>query len=488
MEKKQVLELPFCGRIPSGSSILVALSGGPDSVALLHYLCDLAPQYRLKIAAAHVNYKLRGRDSDSDEAFCRELCAKLKVPLFVDSTPSGTTSQGAGQDCYRRRRYGFFRLICKRERIKLIAVGHNQSDHVETVLMNLARGAGPLGIANMARLSDNIIRPLLAWTREDILAYLEDHGLNYRVDASNAQAIYTRNRLRRVLPMLTRIFGKSALANIQRSAIVVGEQEAYLREIGETILNQELRLSAMGKFILDLERLRSYHPMIARLLLFLIYQQHCGGSADFEYAVSERFLDLIAAGDGVVDLKNRLVAEAVNGRVYVYRGAGRIGSLPVRRSGSTRIPRLGLRIRISPVAVRPTPAQMRRSKLTVLVDADKVESKLTVRAPRDGDRFSPLGLKGTKKLSDFLIDRKIDRPLRDELPLLLAGEEIIWVVGCEIGDRVKITQRTTRALKLEVANYRDDRYSESSESLIFQRANRPSDRRVGGGNRSRLSR
>ncbi len=438
------------------SRVLIALSGGPDSVALLHMLHERAQKNGGKVYAAHVNYRLRGAESDRDEEFCRELCRHLKVRLFVRRLKPGEIKKGNVQAQARKIRYRFFDEICARHAIEQVATGHNKSDNAETFLMNLGRGAGTFGLGRM-RQPGNVIRPLLDWTREEIEAYLKKHRLQYRLDASNLADKYLRNRVRkRLLPALAEVLGEKSLDAIDRSGRILAEQEGFLRQVGEEIVRADVRRSAFGKFILDLTRLRAYHPLIRRIVLALLYEKLTGSLADFDFEASERFLGLVESGKGAVDLKRGIMAEAAGKSIYIFLPSGKVRPVIVKSEATTRLRAFGLKLKVTKIS----PRRLSRSELAcgdnrrVYVDAASLRGKLRVRTAVAGDRFRPLGMKGEKKLSDFFIDRKVDRPLREETPILEAGDTIVWVIGHALGDGVKITDRTRSVLKLEVEEYR----------------------------------
>ncbi len=443
---------------PSGekSSVLVALSGGPDSVALLHLLLEQAKKNGGKVYAAHVNYRLRGAESDGDEEFCRELCQRLKVRLYVRRVKPGEIKQGNVQAQARRIRYQYFEDVCARYKIERVAIGHNKSDNAETFLMNLGRGAGTFGLGRMKQ-PGNVLRPLLDWTRDEIEAYLKRHRLKYRIDESNLADKYLRNRVRkRLLPAIAEVLGEKSLDAIDRSGRILAEQEGFLRQFGEAIIKAEVRTSAFGKFILDLTSLRAYHPLIRRIVLALLYEKLTGSLADFDFEASERFLGLIESGTGTVDLKRGILAEAAGKSIYIFLPSDKVKPVFVKPESTTTLGAFGMTLKVTKFhARRPAKSELEGgNNRRVYVDAKALRGKLRVRAAVAGDRFRPLGMKGEKKLSDLFIDRKVDRPLREETPILEAGDTIVWVIGHALGDGVKITDRTKSVLKLEVEEYR----------------------------------
>lgn len=446
------------GKRRRGTTVLVALSGGPDSVALLQLMSVVGKDLGLNIAAAHVNYGLRGEDSDADERFCRQLCKQLKIRLFVEK--AGLARQRKEKNLQaeaRRTRYEFFARICREHRFSLIATGHNKNDSVETILINLSRGAGTFGLTGIDPVSGNIIRPLLGYTREAIIKYLRSKRLSYRVDRSNLENKYTRNKVRRVLlPALERVFGERVVDNITRTGAILRQQELFVKAQVEGLLAREARTTAFGKIVLDLKKFRRDDAFIRQLVVAACYESLTGSLKDFDQAAAQRVIDLVRAKIGRVDLTSGVVAEIADDRLYLYREERRKPSVMTVTKSVMVLRTYGLELSVSELsAAELTQRELRGGKnMRVFVDKNAVSGRLAVRSARPGDRFRPLGLQGSKKLSDFFIDRRIDRPLREEIPLLLCGKKIVWIIGQEIADEVKITARSKRALKLEVTPYR----------------------------------
>lgn len=443
--------------LPPARSILVALSGGPDSSLLLHLLQKDARSRDLKIFAAHVNYRLRAKDSDADESFCRDLCRKLGVKLFVKRLRAGTMKKANLQERARDIRYAFFDDICKKHEIDFIATGHNRDDNVETFLMNLGRGAGTFGLGGISVRAGNIIRPLLNLSRADIEKYLKAHKIKYCVDRTNLEANYTRNKIRmQLLPQMQSLFGKALDGNIHRATQLLSEQESALRQIARELITTDARTTAGGKIVLDLDKFHLYYPMLKRIVVALCYERLNGSLKDFDFSTCERVLRAADGRVDLVDLKAGIFAERCDQHLYLYSRTPPVRPATIRRSGKTRVNEFWAEFSLAKVPrSQVTNAELRTGQnLRVYFDVAKLRGALTVRSIRNGDRIKPLGMTGTRKLSDLLIDAKVDRPLREEIPVLLCGSKIFWVVGLAVSEEFKVTDTSKFVFKLEVKPYR----------------------------------
>ncbi len=444
-------------QIPQARSILVALSGGPDSTLLLHLLSIEADSRKFRLFAAHINYRLRGRDSDSDETFCRRLCKKLGVTLFVKRLRQDAMSKSNLQENARRIRYDFFDELCEQHDIDFIATGHNRDDNVETVIMNLGRGAGTFGLGGISPREGNLIRPLLDLSRSEIEQYLDSHKIKFRTDRTNTEAKYLRNRVRlQLLPQMESLFGRSLPGNIHRAAKLLSEQESALRQIADELIATDARTTAGGKIVLDLDKFHLYYPMLQRLVIALCYERLNGSLRDFDFRASERALAVAEGTTDLADLKSAIFAERCGRLMYIYRKAPAARQMEIRRSGTTRVSRFWAEFSVARVPRKSLQKEEMRSgkNLRVYFDAAKFRGPLTVRSVRNGDRIKPLGMSGSRKLSDLLIDAKIDRPLRDEIPILSCGTTIAWVIGLAISEDFRVTDKTKSVIQLEVKPYR----------------------------------
>ena len=443
--------------VPAGHSYLIAVSGGPDSTMLLHLLAGRAREWRLRLYAAHVNYRLRGKDSDGDELYCHKLCEKLGIKLFVKRIRSGALNKSNFQETARNIRYEFFDELCARHDIDFIATGHNRDDNAETVLMHLGRGSGTFGLGGISAREGNLIRPLLHLSRAQIEAYLKRHKLTPRIDGSNLEPKYLRNKIRlQLMPQMARLFGDAVAGNIHRSAQIISEQEKLLRTFAEELLAADARTTAFGKIVLDLDKFHLYYPMLQRLVVAMCYERLHGSLRGFDFETCERVLTLAGGKVDRVDLKAGILAELSERQIFLYRKTAPMDSIAVRRTGVTSVPifRAEFEARKLP-RTQVSETQLRSGdNLRVYFDAAKLRGKLFVRSFRNGDRLRPLGMKGTRKLSDILIDARIPRPLREEIPLVICGDRIAWVVGQAISEEFKLSEKSKTAIMMEVKPYR----------------------------------
>ncbi len=444
-------------QIPPARSILVALSGGPDSTLLLHLLLRESKSLKFKLLAAHINYRLRHKDSDTDEAFCRDLCKKLGVKLFVKKLSTGAMAKSNLQENARRIRYEYFDELCEKHDIDFIATGHNRDDNVETFIMNLGRGAGTFGLGGINPREGNIIRPLLNYSRTEIESYLKANKIKFRTDGSNLETNYLRNRVRlQLLPQMASLFGEALPGNIHRAARLLSEQEHALRQIADELIATDARTTAGGKIVLDLDKFHLYYPMLQRLVIALCYERLHGSLKDFDFRTSERVLEVASGSTDLVDLKAGIFAERCDRVMYIYRRSLATRPVAIKRTGKTKAAAFWAEFSFARIPRASVNRDDLRSgqNLRVYFDAAKLRGQLTVRSVREGDKFSPLGMSGHRKLSDLLIDAKVDRPLRDEIPIVLCDDKIVWVVGLAICEDYKVTDTTKTVVQLEVKPYR----------------------------------
>jgi tRNA(Ile)-lysidine synthase len=436
--------------ISRGRRVLVALSGGPDSVALLHVLLDLADRGGFRVAgAAHLNHRLRGEASDADEAFCRELATAKALPLDVgrvdvaaDARRSGVSVEVAG----RLARYGFLADAAARLQADVVAVGHTRDDQAETLLLRLLRGSGSRGLGAIHPRRDAIVRPLIDVRRREILRYLEARALPFRLDETNMDVSNPRNRIRHeLIPWLERHVSPATVDILARTAAIAREDAAWLESASIEAADRLVRTSS-GVAEIDLTGLRDLPRALARRLvrraLGLVDSpgdEPARGSAGFAHV--EALLDLAAApgGSGTLDLPG-VVATREGGGVLRLRRETSAGRR-MRPRGTSFCVQLSVpgeaAVEAAGVVVHAIVSDQPTSSATAaglpdraVVKVDGLQLPLTVRNRRPGDVFRPPGFSGRKKLQDFFVDRKVPRRERDSIPLVVdAGERIVWIVG-----------------------------------------------------------
>ena len=452
-----------------GHHLLVAVSGGPDSVGLLSLLLSLVKSWRLTLTVVHCNYGLRGEESDGDESFVNTFCQERHLPLVIHRPALVKRGRRSSiQAAARDARYAFMQQLAHEVGADRIAVGHTANDQAETVLMWLLRGAGITGLGGMPYIrEDRIIRPLLAATREEVVAYLNDEGLTYRCDSSNEKPLYRRNRIRKeLLPVITRL-APAAVRVLQRQADIFREDEQYLEHMTNTVVRTLVGHDSRGAQQVDLQAFIELPVALQRRVVRAILRSYDEKGRASSLRIVELVRRIILKGKSGARLSlNQAFVLVDQGSVRFSRSAGgndrtQINSgqekrevLAVPVPSTVSWARMNQQIHVQ-VMTRHAADQLSTSPSPGLglFDADRFSEPLVVRAWQAGDRFFPDGMKGKgKKLQDFFIDTKVARHARGTVPLLVAPEGILWVVGMRQDERFVVRGGTTRCLVVSVSH------------------------------------
>lgn len=442
---RHVAEMASRGLIPGNARAVVAVSGGPDSICLLSVLDELRRSRRLPDLAlhiAHVNYGLRGAESDADEGFVRDMGVRFDIPVSCERPTISRMHSVSLQEHARAIRYAFFDRLCRDLHFNLVATGHTADDQAETVLLWLLHGAGADGLSGIPVMRDlpdgRIIRPLLQVPREQVLDYLASRHLSYRVDSSNATVQYRRNRIRHELLPLLKSYNPRIVEGLARSAAVLAADTGFLKEASREALNAILIQSDPGRVVLDSRRLGDYPVALKRRII----RHALGVLCTDKLRPSLRHVEAVLAFCGVAKQASLCLPERVR---VSRRGVELILSIdaeevrcdppvwtqevPLPVPGSVHLGE-GQRL----LAVNGRSSLLNRE--TAVIDLDRVGGPLTVRAWQPGDWFCPTGLRGHhKKLHDYFIDEKIPRNLRKTIPLVSGPHGIVWVVGYRTDQR-----------------------------------------------------
>jgi tRNA(Ile)-lysidine synthase len=439
-----------------GDRVLVAVSGGPDSVALCHILHQLHQTYRVELVAAHVHHGIRGSEADQDAAFVHNLAHQLELPIVAQRVNVHTWRKehgGSLQMAARELRYQCLHQIMTSEGANKLALGHNADDQAEEILLRIFRGAGQRGLTGMPLHSHNgVIRPLLECHRHEITSYLQDRNLAFRQDDSNLKPWCQRNLLRlEFLPRLQHNFNSNLNATLLRTSNIFREEEEFWESLLGEWLDQHSGECEDGGRRLPIGPLLETHRAMQKRLLRKMVEKVKGNLRGFGHHHTEILLQLChsTAANSRIDLPGEVEAEK-NYNWLTIRLARQIPEdfyYELAGPGSHPLPRLGHRLVLEYGPVDLASEFGRRSN-EALMDLDRISFPLVLRSSRAGDRFRPLGLGGGKKLKKFFIDAKIPRSQRRRVPILCSGERIIWVVGLRLDDRVKITENTSRLLRI----------------------------------------
>ena len=421
------------------SKVIVGLSGGPDSMVLIHALVQLG----YDCVAAHCNFHLRGEDSNKDAAFVNKWCNENKIPIFTidfDTTQYAATKKISIEMAARELRYNWFEELRVQQNADVVGIAHHQDDSVETILINLTRGTGIKGLTGIPVVNRHIVRPLLNVSRSGIMRYLSDHNVPYVTDHTNEEEMYTRNIIRlNVLPTLQKI-NPSVKNSIIATANNLKETEkiydGYIANAIERIVNGNL---------IDIEELKqTYSPqsVLFEILLPMGFTpsviEDIANNLDsiagkLYYSDSYR---LLKDRNYLVVSDNRQNAEEEREReylIYEHFADSKVQELQ-------ELP-LGLTFTTSEYTPQFV---IERNRSILYCDKDKLTFPLVLRRWKEGDWFVPFGMKGRKKLSDFFSDNKFSIFEKEETWVLLSGDDIVWIVGHRADNRFRITDATKR--------------------------------------------
>ncbi len=412
----------------------MAVSGGPDSIVLL----DVLHREGFSIVVAHCNFHLRGDASNEDADFVKSLATKYQLPycqVDFDTEKDAAERKVSIEMAARDLRYEWFEQMADEHNCDLIAVAHNADDVVETFFLNLTRGSGLQGLSGMAELRGRVVRPLLKVSRKQIMEYIAEFELQYRIDATNLETIYTRNKLRhKILPQFEEINPSflDTMANNMRfisSAHTIVEAyatEAYQRVVA--IDNEQV--------VFDLQELKKCHGIDTLLFLWLTPY---GFSSDVVMQLY-RSLDDNISGKQFYSTTHRIVVEREYLELSTIKSRDAIHCVSISKTDT--ILESPIRIEIKEVDIADF--QLIKSSNVACLDADKLQYPLRLRRWQQGDWFIPFGMKGRKKLSDFFVDKKFSTSEKEQLWLLTSGDDIVWVVGHRVDARYAVTDKTKK--------------------------------------------
>ncbi|MBI5827492.1 MAG: tRNA lysidine(34) synthetase TilS [Deltaproteobacteria bacterium] len=442
----------------AGETVAVAVSGGVDSVVLLHALMEAAKVLPLKLVVCHLNHNLRGRESERDLAFVRELSKRLGLRFVGARLKAGELSGRKGaslQALARTKRYEFLENSAKRHGAGKIALGHTLDDQAETVVMRLIKGSSLKGPCAIPPVSGPFIRPLIETSREDIEGFAADNGIEYVLDSSNSSDKYLRNDIRHnLMPLLKREYNPNVAATLSRVATALRLDEEYMDASARVGLEKALVSTGRGPVVIDCAALLRLHPALINRA-FLIAARSLGSDAEagFTSVHLDSFRALVSGDrpNASIDLPGGLRALREYGRVIIT-ASGKKNPRRFLRTlkvpGTTVIRDAGYSF-IAEV-VEKAPRNLEEGPWSACFDYGAVVEAggVKIRRMEPGDRMAPMGMKGRKKLKDIFIDAKVPRERRASTPVFVAGREIIWVVGLRRSELFKVGGDTKLVLKI----------------------------------------
>jgi len=476
--------------------VVIGVSGGADSVCLLHVLAKWRKRLGIRLHVAHLNHQIRGIESEADAEFVSNLAGSLGIPITVDRQDVAayrTERRCSLEEAARELRYAFFATVARKVGARRIGIGHTRDDQVETVLMHILRGTGITGLCGLAPCSplahDNrgmslparsssvakaqrssllVIRPLLDTTRQETANYCQKHRLDPRVDSSNLLPSYFRNRLRLHLLPLLRQYNPNIDQALLRLADIAKEDNAFIEQQASGLWDEVARQENKAVY-LDRKQMAGLSIALQRHLLRVAVSKLLGDIRDIEATHIEAARSLLNKPAGKISaLPHDLVCQGGYHELIIASTAKQsqlppcpFARLPdelhLRVPGKTAFSGWNVlasivREHVDFLSSRGGPStrgKTYQSNSVAHFDLQKTGMKLCVRRRRPGDRFQPLGMNSPKKLHEFMVDAKIPRSWRGRIPIVCSPQQIVWVVGWRIDDRVKLTETSKEILRLE---------------------------------------
>ena len=450
-------------RYAGGGRVVVGVSGGADSVCLLHVLFQLKDKLGIDLHIAHLNHQLRGAEADIDAEHVSNLARQLGIAATIEKRDVKAYQSASGsslEEAAREVRYAFFAEVARATGADAVAVGHTADDQAETLLMHLIRGTGLLGLQGMEPLSRRrlpdgalltVIRPLLEISREETEAYCAAFNLPTRLDSSNISSKYLRSRIRaELMPVLLK-YNPSIRRSLSRTARTVAADIAHLDEEVAGLWDS-VAVERPNAVALDNRAFSALSPALKRHLLRSVLGRLLGDLRDIELVHIEGLFKVMERPPGKrLSLPGGLVFHGGYTESLITKSKDApcplpplVGEHKLVIPGETMLSGWEIKAKVIENKVCPVDAGYK-----ACFDFDLTGAELIVRSRRDGDRFHPLGMDNSKKLQDFMVDAKIPRAWRDRVPLVCAGERIIWVAGWRIDHRVRVTDSTRQVLCLE---------------------------------------
>ncbi|MGB7604676.1 MAG: tRNA lysidine(34) synthetase TilS [Lutisporaceae bacterium] len=438
--------------------VVIGVSGGADSLCLLHVLNTIKNEIGIEIFAVHLNHQFRGAEADADAEFVEDICRKWEIPYKIASfdVPAYAKQHGLSpEEAGREIRYKLFRDVKEDINANKIAVAQNLNDNVETILMRLFRGTGLEGLKGIDVLRDEIIRPLLETDRTSIEEYCRQNDLEPRVDKTNLQPIYSRNKIRlELIPYLKESFNPNLNESIVRLSQIIKEENDYLEQQTNKLMNSIVQIEEQ-RLLIKINNLTELHEAMQKRLLRKAVEQLAETLNGYEYKHFLGIIELLDKGTGAaLELPKNLKAYISYENLILSKkieNKHKKCYYKLKYDYDNKIDELGVAISIKLTNQIPL-SMMKKHTNTIYIDAAKVTQELVLRNRQQGDMFSPIGMMGSKKLKDYFIDRKTPREKRDEIFLLADGNEIVWIIGDLISEKYKITTQTKKVIVICYSN------------------------------------
>lgn len=462
MNKKVLSYIENNKLIKEKDKILVAFSGGPDSLCLLNMLNELRKELKIEIGAAHLNHLLRGEDAFKDEEFVIKTCKELGIPCYVKRVDINKYSKQyrlSSELAGRNARYDFFEEIVKKDKFNKIATAHNANDQAETIIFRLMRGTGLEGLGGIKVCrEDKIIRPILCLTREEVEDYIKQKKLKPRIDKTNFEKIYNRNKIRLdLIPYIRENFNEDIVNTLNRMSLLIQKDNAFIERLSIKVYNKYCKKDSDNKFLVIEKKLFKEDEAIITRVIKNALVEYSKSHYDFEMKHIYDILDLARKETGkVIHLPKNICAENIYGDIKINC---RVKEEIINNKEDVVVDKKHIeqeKIKFNDYEFTMSIIKgninnlldLKESNLIKYFDLDKIKDNISFRTRKNGDKFTPLGMKSKKKLKDIFINMKIPKEDRDLIPLVCFNDEISWIVGLKISDEFKVTNNSKDILKI----------------------------------------
>ncbi len=442
--------------IRKNDRILLAVSGGLDSVVLTDLVHRIKDEYHLELNIIHLNHGLRGREADRDQEFVEKLAEEYHTRCHVkkvDVLRYVKMNRCSVEEGARYWRYQFYHEILERTGFDALAMGHQSNDQAETILDHFLRGSGVRGLGGMRFRNGRFIRPLLLFTRQEIASYAQSRKLGYVEDSTNAELKYRRNKIRHeLIPHLKEAYNPAIQDTLLKMSSIFRDAEDYLTHEAEDACRDCMKVHKKNKIVLDIHQFFKYFTAIKVYVLFSVLHKLGISDQSFHFIKISSFLNyikknrtgskfpLISQWEVLID-HDGLVFHQLMNRDYDY---------PLFLNRDYEVYDGDKIFKACLIERNQLPRSYPKKSNETYVDYEKIEEPLMLRNFRPGDRFIPFNMKGNKKLSDFFTDEKVPIHLRKHIPIVVSRGGIVGIIGYQIDDRFKITEHSQNILKMEL--------------------------------------
>lgn len=450
MREKVINTIEKYKMLSKGDKVIIGLSGGPDSTALIHILSTLRDLYNIDLFAVHINHMIRGKEAVRDEEYAKSLAESFSIPFYlkrVDVLKVAKEMKMSTEEAGRIIRYNFFDEIAKKVNANKVALAHNMNDQAETMIMRFIRGSGISGLSGINPIRDEkYIRPLIECTRDEIEEYCSNKGLNPMIDSTNMESIYVRNRIRlEVIPYIKKYFNPNIIESLHRASEVIRDEDDYLKEEALKYIKD-----ITFKDGYKIEKFNKLHIALKRRIIRLLINKVKGNLNGIEGVHIEECIKLIENKEtGKYICLPDDIECVLEYELFKIRKKIKLN----RYEFNLKVPGTIFLEEGIKICTQVMDKSVRTYKDTMFIkyfDYDKIKGGLVVRTRSEGDFMYPKGMNGRKKIKDIFIDKKVPRDMRDKIPVIALGSEILWIIGIRDTKNYKVDENTSRVLEIKV--------------------------------------